>query len=98
PSLLPVIGRQWGKFLIMTGELLDARRACEIGLVLTVVSDSDLVDRCMELAGRIARMPRDAVLLNRRAIDATADALEGPGRTAGRAQDAITLANAAYAR
>jgi enoyl-CoA hydratase/carnithine racemase len=95
--LVPVIGRQWAKFLIMTGELLDAHQARDIGLVLTVVSDSDLIDRCLDLAGRIARMPREAVLLNRRAIDAAADAIEGAGLAAGHAQDAITLANASHA-
>jgi enoyl-CoA hydratase/carnithine racemase len=95
--LVPVVGRQWAKFLIMTGELLSARRACELGLALTAVPDAELLERTLELAERIARMPRAAVLLNRRAIDAVADAMELAGVAAGRAHDVATLANAGYA-
>jgi enoyl-CoA hydratase/carnithine racemase len=95
--LVPVIGRQWAKFLILTGELLDARRACAIGLVLAVVPDDELHERCQDLARRISRMPRDAVLLNRRAVDSVADGIEGAAADAGRAHDTVTLANAGYA-
>lgn len=95
--LVPVVGRQWAKFLIMTGELIGARQAAEIGLVLRVVPDEQLVERVEELARRIARMPSAAVQLNRRAIDASADAAELAGAAAGRAHDALTLANAAHA-
>jgi enoyl-CoA hydratase/carnithine racemase len=95
--LVPVVGRQWAKFLILTGELLDAEQARQVGLVLAVVPDDQLVDRCTELARRIARMPSDAVLLNRRAVDAVADGMEAAGTAAGRAHDAVTLANAAHA-
>lgn len=95
--LVPVVGRQWAKFLIMTGELLDPHQARALGIVLTVVPEAELIDRCTELARRIARMPRDATLLNRQAIDAVADAMERPGMEAGRAMDALTLANAKYA-
>lgn len=95
--LVPVVGRQWAKFLIMTGELVDAHRACAIGLALTVVPDEELLDRCRNLARRIGRMPRAAVLLNRRAVDAVADTMEVAGVVAGRAHDVVTLANAAHA-
>ena len=83
--LVPVIGRQWAKFLIMTGELIDARQACRIGLVLAVVPDHVLVERCHDLARRLARMPPEGVTLNKRAVDAAADAAELPGSLAGRA-------------
>jgi enoyl-CoA hydratase/carnithine racemase len=95
--LVPVIGRQWAKFLIMTGELIDARQACRIGLVLAVVPDHALVERCHDLARRLARMPAEAITLNKRAVDAAADAVELPGSLAGRAHDAVTLANSARA-
>jgi enoyl-CoA hydratase/carnithine racemase len=95
--LVPVIGRQWAKFLIMTGELIDARLACRIGLALAVVPDQALIGRCHDLAGRLARMPSEGVTLNKRAVDAAADAVELPGSLAGRAYDAVTLANSARA-
>ena len=95
--LVPIIGRQWAKFLIMTGELIDARQACRLGLVLTVVPDHALIERCHELARRLARMPSEAVTLNKRAVDAAADAVELPGALAGRAHDVVTLANSGRA-
>jgi enoyl-CoA hydratase/carnithine racemase len=95
--LVPVIGRQWAKFLIMTGELIDARQAASIGLVLAVVPDHALIERCHDLARRLARMPPEAITLNKRAVDAAADAAELPGSLAGRAHDVVTLANSARA-
>ncbi len=92
-SVVPVIGRQWAKFLILTGELLTAEQARDIGLVLTVETDDLLLDRALDLAGRIARMPREAVLANRRSIDATADASgDSAARQIARSQDSLTLA------
>jgi enoyl-CoA hydratase/carnithine racemase len=95
--LVPVVGRQWAKFLILTGEPIDAHRAVAIGLVLAVVPAAELVDRTRELAARLARMPAASAQLNKRAIDAVADAIEGAGVAAGRAHDAVTLNNAASA-
>jgi len=91
-ALVPVIGRQWAKFLIMTGELIDAEQACRIGLALTVVPEGTVRGRCHDLAGRLARMPAEAVVLNKRAVDATADATHMAGTIVGRAHDALTLA------
>jgi hypothetical protein len=42
-------------------------------------------------------MPSEAVTLNKRAVDAAADAVELPGALAGRAHDVVTLANSARA-
>jgi enoyl-CoA hydratase/carnithine racemase len=93
-SLAPIVGRQWAKFLILTGELIDATTACELGLVLAVVDDEVLLDRARELAGRISRMPREATLLNKRAVDAACDAAgDAAARVAAAAHDSITLAN-----
>jgi enoyl-CoA hydratase/carnithine racemase len=96
--LVPIVGRQWAKFLILTGELIDASRACDIGLALTVERDDDLVERVRELCRRVARMPREATRLNKRAVDGVADALgEGAGRAAAIGFDAVTLAGSARA-
>jgi enoyl-CoA hydratase/carnithine racemase len=97
-AVVPVVGRQWAKFLILTGEEISAVRARDIGLVLEVVPDDDLLPRAVDLAQRIARMPRDATLLNRRAIDGVADASgDAAGRIAGRAHDTVTLSMAPWA-
>ena len=90
--LVPVVGRQWAKFLIFTGELIDAKLAREIGLVLTVEPDDELVDRARELCRRLARLPATATLLNKRSVDAIADASgDATGRQIGAARDVITL-------
>ncbi len=92
-AVVPVVGRQWAKFLILTGEMLSADKAREIGLVLTVEPDDRLLDRARDLAARIARMPREAALANRRSIDAAADASgDAAARSFARAQDSLTLA------
>lgn len=97
-AVVGVIGRQWAKYLMLTGELLDAEQARAIGLVLTVEPSARLVERAMDLASRIARMPRVAATLNRRAIDAVADASgDAAGRHAARAHDAVTLSMAGEA-
>jgi enoyl-CoA hydratase/carnithine racemase len=98
-AIVPVVGRQWAKFLIMTGELLTAAQARDIGLVLAVEPDDRVHERARDLAARIARMPRPAVLLNRRTVDAVADAAgDAAGRVAAREGDAITLGMAAQAQ
>ncbi|MGD9701289.1 MAG: enoyl-CoA hydratase/isomerase family protein [Acidimicrobiia bacterium] len=93
--LTPRIGRQWAKFLMMTGELISARQARELGIVLTVEPDDELLDRVMDLAARISRMPRESVELNRRAVDAVAAAAgEAAARAVAIVHDAETLAAA----
>jgi enoyl-CoA hydratase/carnithine racemase len=96
--LVPVIGRQWAKFMIMTGESLSATRARDIGLVLEVVPDGELELRAGDLARRLARMPRESLLLNKRAVDTVADVSgDASGRAAGLTQDAVTLSLAGQA-
>ncbi|MCW2622861.1 MAG: putative enoyl-CoA hydratase/carnitine racemase match [Frankiales bacterium] len=96
--LVPIVGRQWAKFLIMTGESVTAERARDIGLVLEVVPDGELELRAGDLARRLSRMPKEALLLNKQAIDAVADlGGDAAGRAAGLAHDAITLSMASRA-
>lgn len=68
------VGSAWAKFLILTGELIDARRAERIGLALCVIEAGALRERAQELASRIARLPRESVEMNKAAIDATGQA------------------------
>jgi enoyl-CoA hydratase/carnithine racemase len=96
--LVPLIGAQWAKFLILTGEVIDAERARSLGLVLTIEPDDELRTRAADLARRIARLPREAVALNKRAIDSVVDASgAAAGRAAGAAADAVTLSNSGRA-
>lgn len=97
--VVPIVGRQWAKFMMFTGENIGATLAKEIGLVLTIEPDDELVERCRELAQRLARLPREALLLNKRDIDAVAEAGgDAAGRVAGMAAAAVTLANSPQAK
>jgi enoyl-CoA hydratase/carnithine racemase len=98
-DLVPVIGAQWAKFLIMTGEMIDAHRSQDIGLVLTVVPRDELLERTTDLAERIARMPREGILLNKVCIDNVSESSgRAAGRLVGRAHDAITKSMTGYAQ
>jgi len=97
-ELVSVIGPAWAKFLILTGELIDARVAERIGLVLAVTAPEELLTRAGDLAGRIAATPREAAVLNKAAVNAAADAMgRAEGRLAGRIRDVVTVAHARYA-
>lgn len=73
-SVMPFhIGPQWAKYLILTGEVITAQRAKEIGLILEIVEHDQLLDRSIALAQHIANMPRRAVELNKKQVDATMD-------------------------
>ena len=75
-AVLPyLIGPQWTKFLILTGEILNAHKAREIGLVLEVTPPDRLQDRALDLARRIAAMPPIGVMLNKRGVNATLDVM-----------------------
>lgn len=99
-ELVPLIGQAWAKFLIFSGELIDAATAVEIGLTLRVLARDHLEAGVTDLAERIARMPREALRLNKAAIDRAAEAGgRSAARLAGRAGDLFTktLSHAAQA-
>ena len=96
--LVPVVGRQWAKFLVLTGELIDAEQAARIGLVLSVEAEEELVERARDLCRRLARLPRQSLLLNKRMVDAVADASgDAAGRVAAMARDVVTLSHSDHA-
>ncbi len=93
------VGPMWAKFLILTGENIDAHRAQRIGLVLEVLPVASFAAQVHELARRIASLPRESVVLNKAAINAQ---VEAGGSAAARAvavpHDAVTSAMARQAR
>lgn len=64
-----LIGAQWAKFLALTGEIITAAKAKEIGLVLEVLPAATFADKALDLARRVASMPPEAVTLNRRVVN-----------------------------
>jgi enoyl-CoA hydratase/carnithine racemase len=72
-TLVYHVGPQWAKILALSGELISAAKAKEIGLVAEVCPDEGLSARVADLARRIASMPSDGVTINRRVINAAMD-------------------------
>jgi enoyl-CoA hydratase/carnithine racemase len=70
-----LIGPQWAKFLMLSGEILGAGRAREIGLVLEVIDQSEFAERIEALARQVAAMPPIGAVLNKRNVNATLEAM-----------------------
>lgn len=69
-----LVGRAWGRRLLLTGEPVDADRAVELGLVSEVVADADLPAH-VEQIGRVLATKEPGVLRAIRALlDASDDA------------------------
>ena len=85
-----MIGAQWSKFLMLTGELISANKAKEIGLVLEVIPRDIFMEKTYDLARRVAALPREGVLLNKRTIDCAMDIMGYlANKTSARASNAV---------
>lgn len=67
-----IVGMGWAKHLILTGDLIDARQALEIGLVTAIMPSSQLQVRARELAKRVLRQGPLAARLAKLALNASA--------------------------
>jgi enoyl-CoA hydratase len=61
------------KEFLYTGDRMSAQRAYEVGMVNQVVPRAELTEHTMELAGRIAEMPRMGLALTKRAVNQAED-------------------------
>ena len=73
-----MVGPQWAKRLLLTGERIDGRKAEQIGLVMQAVPSGELDTTVHELATSIARVPYDLVAQNKSICN---KAIELMGRT-----------------
>ena len=67
-----VVGLGWAKHLILTGEIIDAKAALDIGLVTAVMPAAQLQVRARELARRILRQGPLAARLAKLSLNASA--------------------------
>ncbi|MGW0838808.1 enoyl-CoA hydratase [Streptomyces sp. NPDC002787] len=61
------------KEFLFTGDRMSARRAYEVGMINRVVPHADLADHALELAERVAEMPRMGLALTKRAVNQAED-------------------------
>ena len=67
-----IIGLGRAKHLILTGEIIDAQRALEFGLVTAIAPASELMARAREIAARMLRLGPLAARLAKLALNASA--------------------------
>jgi enoyl-CoA hydratase/carnithine racemase len=72
--LAALVGPATAKYLIFTGELVDADRAARLGLVDEVLPADRLADRIAELTGTIAARSQLSVVAAKEIVDGRADA------------------------
>jgi enoyl-CoA hydratase len=66
-----VVGLGWAKHLVLTGEIIDAKQALEIGLVTVITPAGQLQVRARELAKRIVRQGPLAARLAKLSLNAS---------------------------
>ena len=67
-----IVGLGWAKHLVLTGDIIDAKRALEIGLVTAVMPASQLQMRARELAKKILKQGPLAARLAKLTLNASA--------------------------
>ncbi|HYJ48127.1 MAG TPA: enoyl-CoA hydratase-related protein [Pyrinomonadaceae bacterium] len=71
--ILPrLVGWKRATELLMTGDMIDARRASEMGMINRVVRDEDLMAEALNLAGRLANSPTGALASIKRLLEQSA--------------------------
>jgi enoyl-CoA hydratase len=65
-----VVGLGWAKHLVLTGDIIDAKQALEIGLVTAIMPAGQLQVRARELAKRIVRQGPLAARLAKLSLNA----------------------------
>jgi len=68
-----VMGPRFAKEFLFLGERVPAARALELGMVNRVVSRAELGESTMDIAGRMAAMPRLGLSLAKRAVNQAED-------------------------
>jgi enoyl-CoA hydratase/carnithine racemase len=66
-----IVGLGWAKHLVLTGDIIDAKQALEIGLVTAVMPASQLQVRARELAKKILRQGPLAARLAKLSLNAS---------------------------
>ena len=75
PNIPFHVGPQWTKMLVLAGEEITAQTARRIGLITDVVPHDQLLSRALDLAHRVASMPRRFVTVSKSQIDSTIDVM-----------------------
>jgi enoyl-CoA hydratase/carnithine racemase len=72
--LVRAVGKYKAMMMVLTGDMIGAREASEMGLVSRVVADADAVNHAIDMASRIAKLAPISVELAKEAVLAGQDA------------------------
>lgn len=72
-NLVRQAGRKAAFELVSLGEPIDAARALQLGMVNYVVADSELMNKTLQIAGRLASVPPQAMAETKRLFHEVAD-------------------------
>jgi enoyl-CoA hydratase len=69
------LGAERAKRMLLTGDLVDGREAARLGLVLEAVPRSELDARVAAIAGRIAAVPKNQLMMQKLMVNQAYDAM-----------------------
>lgn len=72
------VGPQWAKRMLLTGDLIDGKKACDIGWAIEAVPADQLDDHALALATRMSHIGKDLLTANKYIVN---KAMELMGRT-----------------
>jgi enoyl-CoA hydratase len=72
------LGAERAKRMLLTGDLVDGREAAAMGLVLEAVPEPALADRVAALAGRMAGVPKNQLMMQKLMVNQAIDAMGLP--------------------
>jgi len=72
------VGPQWAKRMLLTGDLIEGQKACDIGWAVESVPAEELDDAAMALATRVSHIGTDLLTANKYIVN---KAMELMGRT-----------------
>ena len=64
-----LVGPQWAKYMLLTGEFISGTQAAAVGLVLKAVPGDDLEETVEEIADRLAMIDADFLAGNKRSVN-----------------------------
>jgi enoyl-CoA hydratase len=70
-----LMGPQWAKYLLLTGDYIDGKTAAAVGMALWSVPKEELDERVMTLARRISTVPPDLQAVNKSIVEKALDAM-----------------------
>jgi enoyl-CoA hydratase len=73
-----LMGPQWTRYLLYTGDYIDGRTAAAVGLALLAVPADELTDTVDRIARRIASVPKDLLAVHKSICGKALDAMGRP--------------------